>query len=74
MKRLFGIMFVCMLCVALGVLVNGETARAESGTCGDNLRWELDDEGLLTISGTEKSSTMEVLIMRHEQGRLTLTV
>ena len=25
---------------------------AESGTCGANLTWELDDEGTLTISGT----------------------
>ena len=24
----------------------------DSGTCGDNLTWTLDDEGMLTISGT----------------------
>ena len=27
-------------------------SAAESGTCGDNLTWTLDDEGTLTISGT----------------------
>ncbi len=25
---------------------------ADSGTCGENLKWSLDDEGVLTISGT----------------------
>ena len=29
-------------------------AQAASGTCGDNLTWELDSEGTLTISGTGK--------------------
>ena len=27
-------------------------SAAESGTCGENLTWTLDDEGTLTISGT----------------------
>ena len=27
-------------------------SAADSGECGDNLTWELDDEGALTISGT----------------------
>ena len=28
------------------------TAETQSGTCGDNLTWTLDDNGVLTISGT----------------------
>ena len=26
----------------------------ESGTCGDNCQWTLDDEGILTIGGSGK--------------------
>lgn len=29
-----------------------EARAVQSGTCGDNLTWVLDDRGLLTISGT----------------------
>lgn len=29
-----------------------EASTATSGTCGDNLTWNLDSEGTLTISGT----------------------
>ena len=32
------------------VVSNGDTV--DSGTCGENLTWTLDDEGTLTISGT----------------------
>lgn len=31
---------------------NERLFTAESGTCGENLTWELDDEGTLTISGS----------------------
>ena len=31
---------------------NAETSGVASGTCGDNLTWELDSAGTLTISGT----------------------
>ena len=30
----------------------GDYAITDSGTCGDNLKWELRDNGVLTISGT----------------------
>lgn len=39
------------LCLALSLLPFGALA-AESGTCGANVRWMLDDSGTLTISGT----------------------
>ena len=50
-KRLFGLLFMlAVLCAVLCVSVSATTVA--SGTCGDNLTWTLDDEGLLTISGT----------------------
>lgn len=33
-----------------GIIGGGETIA--SGTCGNNLKWELDSDGVLTISGT----------------------
>ena len=56
----------CMLFVALAlvllciVLLPTETKAAEivdSGTCGENLTWTLDDAGTLTISGTGAMSS-----------------
>ncbi|MBQ0018764.1 MAG: leucine-rich repeat domain-containing protein [Clostridiales bacterium] len=42
-----------VFCLALVLsLVPCTAFAAESGTCGDNLIWELDEEGTLTISGT----------------------
>lgn len=35
---------LCILCVSVGAV--------DSGSCGDNLNWTLDDSGTLTISGT----------------------
>ena len=43
--------FLMLICV----LIAGTAALAESansGTCGENLTWVLDDDGTLTISGT----------------------
>lgn len=42
------------LCMILSVLPVAALAApvVSSGTCGDNLTWELTDEGTLTISGT----------------------
>ena len=41
-------------CVLICGFLPGLPASAEerSGTCGENITWELDDNGLLTISGT----------------------
>ena len=35
----------------------GFAFSASSGTCGDDLTWTLDDEGVLTISGTGAMTT-----------------
>jgi len=40
------------LCIALLPNNDAKAAVIESGTCGTNLTWTLDDEGTLTISGT----------------------
>ncbi len=52
MKKLFGLITVlCLITVIFAVPVLGAEVDAE-GTCGDNLTWMLDTEGVLTISGT----------------------
>ena len=44
--------FAAVLLTLLLVLMLSSALAAESGTCGKNLTWTLDDTGLLTISGT----------------------
>ena len=50
-KRLFSLLLA--LCMVLSLLPFGVSAAeiVESGTCGENLTWTLDADGLLTISG-----------------------
>ncbi len=36
----------------LALVASAGTLFAESGTCGDNLKWELNSSGVLTISGS----------------------
>ena len=54
-RRLFSILLTLALCVGLmpmtAVPVHAAT-EVDSGTCGANVTWSLDDDGLLTISGT----------------------
>ena len=57
MKKLTKKALSIALCVVIlmSTFIMDITASAtivESGTCGDNLTWTLDDEGTLTISGT----------------------
>ncbi len=49
MKKLVAVV-VCILAMLLCVGAMAEIK--ETGTCGDNLTWTLDTEGVLTISGT----------------------
>ena len=51
MKRTSRII-VLLLAVCAFALVSGLALAESSGTCGENLIWILDDNGLLTISGT----------------------
>lgn len=50
MKHMRRLRVSVLLAAILFVLPNIAWA-ASSGTCGDNLTWTLDDNGLLTISG-----------------------
>lgn len=51
MKKLIGfILAISVLLIMSAVTVSAE--KIDSGTCGENLIWELDDSGILTINGT----------------------
>ncbi len=56
MKHFFRHLFLIssiFICFLLLPCAKAEaTGIVDSGTCGENLTWELDDEGLLTIRGT----------------------
>ena len=44
--------FLLIAVMLMAVLTPLTIVAAQSGQCGDNLFWTLDDEGTLTISGT----------------------
>ena len=48
-KKLLVLVMICLTFFIVGSINAG---AAESGSCGDNLTWTLDDEGTLIISGT----------------------
>ena len=54
MKKVFALFIAVALITVCIVLLPMETkaATVESGTCGANLTWTLDDQGTLTISGS----------------------
>ena len=43
---IIGLLFLLMLPIVAGAEI------VQSGTCGDNITWELDDAGNLSITGT----------------------
>lgn len=49
-KRITGILLIFYIIILIIIAV--PAMAAESGVCGDNLTWILDDSGTLTISGT----------------------
>ena len=51
-KRWISWLLVLTMVAALMPQMAIEARAVQSGTCGDNLTWVLDDEGTLTISGT----------------------
>ena len=63
MVRCLLAMIVCLLC-ALPVLA-AEGQIVDSGTCGDDLTWELDAEGTLTIRGTGLMEKYDVALSDH---------
>lgn len=54
LKRCLSMLLVCSMVIIMlpstALAADDETA-ATSGTCGENLTWELSDDGTLTISG-----------------------
>ncbi len=55
MKKRIGFILTMVILVAFMTVC---TSAAESGKCGDNLTWMLDEEGVLSISGTGEMYTM----------------
>ncbi len=51
MKKLISIFFLLALMVLLSPAVSAAEI-VDSGSCGENVTWTLDSEGILTISGT----------------------
>ena len=50
--KLFAFLLVLIFTVGLFPYFRVNASVIDSGTCGDDLTWTLDDEGVLTISGT----------------------
>ena len=60
MMKLLKWLALAMLCVTLIWCVS---AQAEtSGTCGENLTWVLDDDGVLTISGEGEMTSFTFIL------------
>ena len=51
---------VIALTVMLSVVVNVEVLAASNGQCGENVFWTLNDEGVLTISGSGEMTNYDL--------------
>lgn len=51
-KRMLGMLLSVMLLCLLLLPTKAQAATVDSGTCGENLTWQIDDAGVLTVSGT----------------------
>ena len=51
-KRIILITIIGLFLVMLPLMASAEPSIIDSGTCGENLTWTLDDQGVLSISGT----------------------
>ena len=51
MRKVLSIIVAAVLLLGVMPVVSFATEIVDSGTCGENLTWTLDDEGTLTISG-----------------------
>ena len=59
-KRLLPLLLALCLLLTAAVLYSSAAEIVDSGTCGDNLTWTLDSDGLLTISGTGNMSNYSI--------------
>ena len=46
------VLFLCAMLLIGALAATASAATVDSGKCGDNVKWVLDDAGTLTISGT----------------------
>lgn len=53
-NRILGLILALIVLITSVPLYVGAATIIDSGTCGDNLEWTLDNRGILTISGTGK--------------------
>ena len=57
MKRRSLLLVLCLCaCLLVATLTVSAAEAEESGTCGENLTWTLDSDGVLTVSGTGEMS------------------
>lgn len=72
-KRILGMVLILSMLMAVVPIM---ASAAENGICGENVTWELDDNGTLTISGTgdmyDWNSLNSTYAPWHEQ-RLNIT-
>ena len=52
MKKVFSLFLAMALCLSCFSITAFAADVIDSGTCGEELTWELTDDGTLTISGT----------------------
>ncbi|MEE0784948.1 MAG: hypothetical protein U0M10_03265 [Oscillospiraceae bacterium] len=53
---------LCVCLLTLGLCGRMEAAEVvDSGSCGENLTWSLDGDGVLTIRGTAKWRTIRLI-------------
>ena len=51
-KKLLGLILALLMVFSLLPASAFAANVVQSGNCGDNMTWTLDDEGVLTITGT----------------------
>ncbi|MBQ5623076.1 MAG: leucine-rich repeat protein [Alistipes sp.] len=70
MKRRSFLCLTALLCLVVLLLpLSVSAATVAEGTCGENLKWVLNDEGILTISGTGDMTNFEGEFMPWKQAK-----
>ena len=66
-KRILSFILVISMLLSFMVALPITASAATSGTCGDNLRWFLDNNGKLTISGTGKMYDVNLVSLWRDE-------
>ena len=64
MNRKLGFLLLLALCLNVLFFSSAMTDTVDSGSCGDNVTWTLDEKGVLTISGSGGMSNYYPLMGR----------